>query len=125
MINYEIYKSKLEDRLTTLTSELSEIGLYDEKNDNWIAVPDEEESAADADENESADFNEEWDERRSTLEALDQEYRNLKRALIKIQNGTYGICEISGQPIEEKRLLAKPDARTCIAHMDQEGELPL
>jgi RNA polymerase-binding transcription factor DksA len=29
-------------------------------------------------------------------------------ALRRIERGTYGICEISGEPIEEKRLQAIP-----------------
>ncbi len=125
MTNFDLYKTKLEAQLKVITDGLTEIGIYDEQNDNWTAVPDEEDSAADADENESADFNEEWDERRATLTALVQEYRDIKRALTKIENGTYGICEVSGLPIEEKRLDAKPDSRTCIAHMDEESQLPI
>lgn len=125
MTNFDLHKSKLEEQLLQITTELKEIGVYDEQNNNWVAVPDTEDSAADADENESADYNEEWDERRATLTALVQEYRDIKRALTKIENGTYGICEISGEPIEEKRLNAKPDARTCIAHMNAENELPI
>lgn len=39
----------------------------------------------------------------------------IERALEKIENGTYGICERCGEPIEEKRLEAKPYARYCIA----------
>jgi len=125
MTNFDLHKSKLEEQLQLITTELKEIGIYDEQNDNWMAVPDEEDSAADADENESADYNEEWDERRAIMTTLVQEYRDIKRALAKIETGTYGICEISGEPIEEKRLNAKPDARTCIAHMNAESELPI
>ncbi len=39
----------------------------------------------------------------------------IERALEKINNGTYGICERCGEPIEEKRLEAKPYARYCIS----------
>ncbi len=39
----------------------------------------------------------------------------IERALEKIENGTYGICERCGGPIEEKRLEAKPYARYCIS----------
>lgn len=37
-------------------------------------------------------------------------------ALKKIEGGTYGICEVSGEEIPFDRLVANPAARTCIAH---------
>ena len=36
-------------------------------------------------------------------------------ALKKIQNGTYGFCEDTGEPIGLKRLMARPVAKLCIA----------
>ncbi len=36
--------------------------------------------------------------------------RNLENALIRIQNKTYGICSVTGQLIEKKRLLLVPHA---------------
>ena len=36
-------------------------------------------------------------------------------ALSRIKNGTYGICEINGEPIPKARLKAIPWARYCIA----------
>ena len=120
-----IYKEKLETQLKKLQEELEGIGTYDATNDNWEAVHDSEESLTDADENTSADVVENWNERRATLETLEREYRDVKRALQKIELGTYGICEISGEPIEEARLQYKPDARTCVLHMHEESQLPL
>jgi DnaK suppressor protein len=35
-------------------------------------------------------------------------------ALRKLEDGTFGICEECGQPIPEKRLMARPIARLCI-----------
>jgi Tfp pilus assembly PilM family ATPase len=40
-------------------------------------------------------------------------------ALTKIEEGTYGTCEVSGDEIETDRLEANPAARTCKAHMNQ------
>lgn len=40
---------------------------------------------------------------------------NIDKALKKIEDGTFGECEECDGPISEKRLLAKPDADTCIA----------
>jgi len=32
----------------------------------------------------------------------------LKRALKRIENGTYGICKVTGKPIARERLMATP-----------------
>lgn len=125
MTDVSFYRTKLEEQLEAVTAELQTIGTYDAATDNWEAIPDEEDMAVDADENTNADSVEAWNERRATLSDLERDYRNIKRALAKIAAGTYGICEVSGEPIEEKRLEFKPDARTCMAHMDEEGQLPL
>lgn len=126
MTDFSQYKKRLEEQLATITEELRSIGIHDPQSDDWEAVPDQELSGTgEADINTGADISEEVDERQSTLSDLEKEYRDIKRALKKIEDGTYGICEISGLPIEEKRLNIKPDARTCIAHMHDEYQLPI
>ena len=42
--------------------------------------------------------------------------RELNRALAKIQDGTYGICEGTGKPINRPRLEAQPWARFSIEY---------
>jgi DnaK suppressor protein len=54
----------------------------------------------------------------SILEGLESEINDLDAALKKIDEGTYGICEIGGESIETERLEAMPGARTCIKHAD-------
>ncbi|RPH01217.1 MAG: TraR/DksA family transcriptional regulator [Amoebophilaceae bacterium TMED152] len=39
---------------------------------------------------------------------------NLEKALIRIKNGTYGICKDSGKLIDKKRLMAVPHATQSI-----------
>ena len=39
----------------------------------------------------------------------------IESALKKIQDGTYGFCEDTGEPIGLKRLMARPVATLCIA----------
>lgn len=48
--------------------------------------------------------------------------QNLKAALVRIENGTYGICRISGKLIPKERLLAVPHATTRIEAKLQEKE---
>lgn len=38
----------------------------------------------------------------------------LKRALIRVENGTYGICKVTGKLIPKERLLAVPVAETLV-----------
>ena len=40
-------------------------------------------------------------------------------ALKKIQDGTYGFCEETGEPIGIKRLIARPVATLCIAAQEK------
>ena len=42
------------------------------------------------------------------------EMRQLRQALARIEDGSYGFCEECGQPIGASRLLARPEARLCI-----------
>ena len=114
----------LEQELARITTELQTIATHDEETDDWVAVP-ETANAPDADDNTDADIVEDWNERRAIVATLETEYQDIKRALRKLDDGTYGICEISGEPIEEDRLAAIPTARTCKAHMADEAELAL
>lgn len=52
----------------------------------------------------------------SLLEQLEAEIGDLDAALRKIDDGTYGICEVCGKQIEAERLEAMPGTRTCIEH---------
>jgi DnaK suppressor protein len=53
-----------------------------------------------------------------TREAAGQrakEVQLLRQALARIEDGSYGYCEECGQAIGASRLLARPEARLCIA----------
>ncbi len=39
----------------------------------------------------------------------------LRQALDRLDDGTYGTCERCGEPIPAERLEARPNARTCVA----------
>ncbi len=56
-------------------------------------------------------------DRKVSLELTSQEFqvlRQVERALEKIQEGTYGICDISGEEIPKARLEAMPYASTTV-----------
>lgn len=124
MEQFSEQKTVLEAELEIVTNELRSIATHNEMTDDWIAVP-EEGTVGNADENVASDAVEEWDTRRAVMAQLEIRYKNLKRALQKIEDGTYGTCEICGDPIEPERLAANPAARTNIAHKDEEHQLPV
>lgn len=119
----QIYKEKLETELTAITTELKTLGIQNtDSPSDWIPTPD----AIDrheADANVVGDRSEDWQEKRGTLDLLETRFNNLKRALQKISDGTFGTCEICGQQIETDRLTVNPAARTCKQHLDDEAKL--
>jgi DnaK suppressor protein len=50
----------------------------------------------------------------ATLAATRQRAAELRAALVRHDDGAYGICERCGKPIPAARLEARPDARTCV-----------
>jgi DnaK suppressor protein len=123
-MQYETAKKNLLAMQSELTALLHSIASFNEHTGDWEVRVDDI-VAIESDENESADFGEEADERIATLAELETRWRNVNRALQKIEAGTYGLCEVSGVPIEADRLTANPAARTCKAHMEEEYDLPL
>jgi RNA polymerase-binding transcription factor DksA len=57
----------------------------------------------------------------SILEQLEAELAELQAALERVDAGTYGTDEVTGQPIDPARLEALPTARTNIAGADSQG----
>lgn len=119
------FKSKLEAEAVEIESELSKIAKKDPtQEENWDATPGDIDTLSPlSDSNEAADQIEELEENNIVTEALEVRHKQIKAALAKIDAGTYGTCEISGEPIEEERLQANPAARTCKEHMSEEEEL--
>ena len=50
----------------------------------------------------------------SVKEVLESSLRDVRSALARLEDGTYGICKYCGQPIDERRLLARPASRSCV-----------
>jgi RNA polymerase-binding transcription factor DksA len=117
-MNTEIFKKKLEEEKARLESELSSIGRINPDNPgDWEAVP-VDAGTREADPNDRADQVEDYETNTAILKQLETQLKDVNDALAKFEDGTYGICEVSGDPIEEGRLNANPAARTCVAHMN-------
>lgn len=118
------FKEALELAQTRLVMELSSLAVHNPETDDWEIKTDAA-SLDEADESLVADASEQADNDISMLAELENQYRHINLALKKIEHGTYGICEINGETIDEDRLQANPAARTCREHMNEESQLPL
>ncbi len=113
-------KEKLLREKTLLEEELSTVGERDLRNpDDWV-VASADMDVSGSDPSEQADAFEAFGENAGILHNLEVRYANVRNALTRIDDGTYGICSVCGEDIEEERLEANPAADTCIAHKDNE-----
>ncbi len=118
-MNTEHFEQKLKEELVLLEKELKSVGHKNSDNPaDWEASP-AKVDAYPADESELSDSIEEFEGNTAVLKQLEIRYNEVREALERIKNGTYGICKISGEPIETERLEANPAAETCIAHKEQ------
>ena len=112
------FKEMLEKELELVVSELKTVGVQNPENpSDWEAVPPPSGEVLGGDEHEAADRLETYEESAGILKQLEIRYNEILAALKRIEDGTYGICEVSGEPIEKERLEANPAATTCVKHM--------
>ena len=117
-MNTTVYKTRLEEEKGRLEQELATIGRKNPSNPgDWEAVP--QKTGLEPDPNDRADQMEEYSENNAILTDLEIRYNEVKDALARIDNGTYGLCKICGKEIEADRLDADPSADTCKEHLDQ------
>lgn len=110
------FKSKLLEERKKVEEELKTVGRINPSNpSDWEPTPENIDVML-ADKNEAADAIEEYEENTAILRELEIRFNNIKRALEKIEAGTYGRCEVGGEEIPIERLEANPAAMTCIDH---------
>ena len=119
-IDTQKFKEKLEAEMETLRGEMQKVARInpDSEKEDWEA------KGADlnvlqADQNQRADVQEGYELNNTLLKDLEVRYNNVKVALERIENGTYGVCSVSGEQIENDRLEANPAATTCKAHINE------
>jgi len=118
-IDIKHFKEALLDEKTRLEDELSSVGRRNPSNPlDWEAKPDQLD-ILEADRNERADRIEEFEENSAVQVTLENRLSDISRALKKIDDNKYGVCEIGGEEIELDRLNANPAARTCKAHINE------
>ncbi len=118
MTDHTYFKEKLENERALLEKELATVGVKNPSNkEDWVATP-EKMDILEADESEVADRMESLEGNAGILNELETHYNEVKEALSRIENGTYGVCSVCGGEIEKERLEANPAAKTCITHLN-------
>ncbi len=117
MIDTTAFEKRLRDEKAALEKQLAEIAVRNpEVRGDW-ELREPSLLIAQSDQSEAADRLEELEENNALLSSLEDRLHEVDAALARIKEGTYGICELSGKPIEEDRLDANPCARTCKEHL--------
>jgi len=109
------FKKILKKELKRLETELKTVGHKENAAGEWESKATDVDVLA-SDDADIADNMENYESNTAILKDLEIEYAEILHALENIKRGVYGICEISGEPIEVGRLEANPAARTCMTH---------
>jgi RNA polymerase-binding transcription factor DksA len=113
----DLYKGKLLEEKARLEAELSTVGRVNPDNPmDWEAISvDKGDDTSDP--NDNADAIEDFENNAAILRELEIQLNDVNSALRKIEEGSFGKCEVGGELIDEGRLNANPSARTCTEHM--------
>ena len=105
------YKEKLLAKREEIRQSLQEYADFDSKTGNYKAT--------------YKDVGDDYDENayevttygrdQALEETLEEQLHQIDRALQRIEDGTYGVCQKTGQEISEERLEAYPEAEEAIA----------
>ena len=49
--------------------------------------------------------------------------RKIRDALARLENGSYGICEVCEEEISEQRLIARPETTLCIECKEEQEDI--
>lgn len=118
MINTNEFKAKLMEEKARIENEMRGVA-----HPNPEIAGDWEPSAPDlnnptADPNDVADSITAFEDNAAVEVELEARLLEVDSALARIEAGSYGVCRVCGEPIEEARLHANPAAATCIAHRE-------
>jgi YteA family regulatory protein len=116
MTDYTKIKQALEERLKTVEDHINQ--HFKEEQNRTLSFSTGELSQYD---NHPADVATDLYEREkdfALLEQLEREHEEIEHALDKFNQGTFGICEVTGKTIPYERLEASPAARTVIEAVD-------
>ncbi|HEY4508677.1 MAG TPA: TraR/DksA C4-type zinc finger protein [Candidatus Paceibacterota bacterium] len=117
MENIQHFKDLLEEEKLKIEGELRSIGRPSDTNPaDWEIK--ESGEGEEAEEGDIAENIEKQEDDNAVINQLEKQLVDVRSALSKIENGTYGVCEVGGEAIELDRLEANPSAKTCKTHMN-------
>ena len=108
----EELRANLEAEKDSLEEELAEHGR--KVGGDWQGTS--QSKGDEADPTDAADNIEELSINVPLVEELEKRHKEIRKALEKMDQGTYGHCEVCREPIDIDRLEANPAATTCITH---------
>ncbi|OGG69119.1 hypothetical protein A3F27_03360 [Candidatus Kaiserbacteria bacterium RIFCSPHIGHO2_12_FULL_53_13] len=109
------FRAVLDAERETLEEELASHGRATPETGDWQGTTGGLEGE-EPDPNDAADQMEELATNVPLVEELEKRHKEITHALQKMENGSYGACEVCGEAISTERLRANPAAQTCIAH---------
>ena len=109
MADIEAHRAQLDElRVTVLDRVESAVAALAE------LTHDRDEPADDEHDPEGVTLSAEWSRLAALVEAAQSELRQVEDALLRVDAGTYGVCESCARPIPAARLEARPMARMCV-----------
>ena len=105
-------RANLEAERDSLEEELAEHGR--KVNRDWQGTSSSQ--GEEPDPNDSADNIEELSTNIPLVEELEKRHKEIRKAIEKMDAGSYGACDVCKKPIPFDRLEANPAASTCVEH---------
>lgn len=126
-IDVEAFRNTLETERDSLIAQLEKVAFRDDENPNDWVPRRQSQNISDGEAVESfelAEEIEEFENNTATVKELESRLNEVLAALDRIEAGTYGIDEVSGEPLAPERLAANPAARTSVANAPQLEQEP-
>lgn len=117
MIDTTHFKQKLEEERALLETQLKTVARKNPANPADWELKGADIGVMGADPMDEASAYEVEEENANILNELEVRLEQVTNALARIEEGTYGLCKVSGEEIETERLEANPAADTCMEHL--------
>ena len=116
-LDLDFYQNLLEEEKTRLEKELSTVAHRNpDAPQDWEITP---LNLNVESKDDDADQEEELENEVSQEISLESSLRDTNDALERIKHGSFGVCAVGKEEIDEERLKANPAARTCITHSEK------
>jgi RNA polymerase-binding protein DksA len=114
--NFSLLRSRLESEQKRLTEQLDQLEA------SIRSTEESREGSPFGKREEEAAETQELEQQLALEKRIKEQLAEVEHALHKFEEGTYGLCEGCGQPIDPARLEALPQARRCISCKTQQAK---